>query len=127
MNLLDRRVRGFRLVDLVLASLLVALVLGTYLAKTMAGRERAEIARTERQIGEERARIRLLQAEVAYLGLGPVSIKRDLEPRDLTDIARTAANTGKLPGEGMPVKPHEALSFDPTGRAPEPAPEAPVQ
>jgi hypothetical protein len=141
MNLLDRRVRGFRLVDLVLASLLVALVLGTYLAKTMAGRERAEIARTERQIGEERARIRLLQAEVAhledparlerlsvsYLGLGPVSIKRDLEPRDLTDIARTAANTGKLPGEGVPVKPHEALSFDPTGRAPEPAPRAAAQ
>jgi len=139
MNLLDRRVRGFRLVDLVLASLLVALVLGTYLAKTMAGRERAEIASIERQIGEEKARTRLLEAEVAhledparlerlsvaYLGLAPVSIKRDVGPRDLTDIARTAANTGKLPGEGMSVKPHQPLGFDPTGHPPEPQPASP--
>ena len=141
MSLLDRRVRGFRLVDLVLVSVLVALVLGTYLAKTMAGRERAEIARTERQIREEQARIRLLQAEVAhledparlerlsvaYLGLAPVSIKRDVGPRDLTDIARTAANTGRLPGDGVPAKPHEPLSFNPTAHPPAPAPEAPAQ
>ena len=141
MSLIDRKVRGFRLVDLVALAVLVALVLGTYLAKTMAGRERVEIAKVERQIREEKARIRLLQAEVAhledparlehlsvaYLGLAPASIKRDVGPRDLTDIARTAANTGKLPGEGMPVRPHEPLSFDPTGRPPEPVAEAPAQ
>ena len=141
MSLLDWKVRGFRLIDLVAAAVLVALVLGTYLAKTMAGRERAEIAKVERQIGEERARIRLLQAEVAhledparlehlsvaYLGLAPVAIKRDVGPSDLTDIARTAANTGRLPGDGMPARPHEPLSFNPTARPPEPAPEAPAQ
>ena len=90
MNWLNRRVRGFRLIDLVALGLLTVLILGVYLAKTIAGRERTEIARVERQIGEEKARIRLLQAEVshleqparierlseAYLGLAPVSIKR---------------------------------------------------
>jgi len=104
MSLLDRRVRGFRLVDLVAFALLVMLVLGVYLAKTMAGRERAEIATAERSIGEEKARIRLLQAEVAhleeparlerlsqsYLGLGPVPIKHDLTPEGLYDAARAS-------------------------------------
>jgi hypothetical protein len=103
MSLLERRVRGFRLVDLVAAALLVALILGVYLAKTMAGRERAEIASVERQIVEEKARIRLLHAEVAhleeparlerlsasYLGLAPVSIKRDVSADVLGDLVRT--------------------------------------
>lgn len=67
MSLLNRRIRGFRLVDLVGVGLLVMLILGVYLAKTIAGRERSEIASVERQIGAEKARIRLLQAEVAHL------------------------------------------------------------
>lgn len=140
MSLLDRRVRGFRLVDLIAAALLVALVLGVYLAKTMAGRERAEIASMDRQIDEQQARIRLLKAEVAhleeparlerlsslYLGLAPVSIKRDVGPDGLADIFRTAMITGKVPGQGAPAPAHEPLSFDPTRppSAPVPAPEA---
>ena len=67
MSLLDRKIRGFRLVDLVALGVLMAVILGVYLAKTMAGRERAEIASVERQIEAEKARIRLLQAEVAHL------------------------------------------------------------
>ena len=67
MNWLNRRVRGFRLVDLVAAGLLVMLILGVYLAKTVAGGERAKIAAVERQIVAEKARIRLLQAEVSHL------------------------------------------------------------
>jgi cell division protein FtsL len=104
MSLLDRRVRGFRLVDLVALGLLVVLILGVYLAKTIAGRERAEIARIERQIAAEKARIRLLQAEVshleqparierlstAYLGLKPVSVKRETTTESLLDVARGA-------------------------------------
>ena len=50
MSLLDRRVRGFRLVDVVALALLIALVMSVYLAKTIAGRERTEIALVERQI-----------------------------------------------------------------------------
>ena len=67
MCVVTRRIRGFRLVVLVGIGLLVVIILGVYLAKTMAGRERAEIATIERQIKTEKARIRLLQAEVAHL------------------------------------------------------------
>jgi cell division protein FtsL len=67
MSVFTRRIRGFRLVDLVGVGLLVMIILGVYLAKTMAGRERAEIAKIERQIRTEKQRIRLLQAEVAHL------------------------------------------------------------
>ena len=67
MNFFSRRVRGFRLLDLIGLSLLVMIIVGVYLAKTMAGSERSEIAKIERQIGAEKARIRLLQAEVAHL------------------------------------------------------------
>ena len=101
MSLLARRVRGFRLIDMVGLSVLMLLILGVYLAKTVAGRERAQIASAERQIQAERARIRLLQAEVThleqpariehlaetYLGLGPVSIKHEASPDLLSEIA----------------------------------------
>jgi hypothetical protein len=101
MSLFARRVRGFRLVDLIAAGLLVALIVGVYLAKTIAGRERAEIASVERQINTEKARIRLLQAEVAhleqpgrierlsvtYLGLAPVTAHREATPDQLIEIA----------------------------------------
>lgn len=138
MSLLDRRVRGFRLVDLVAAALLVALILGVYLAKTMAGRERSEIATMDRQIDEEQARIRLLQAEVAhledpsrlerlavaYLGMGPVSIKHDVTPAGLADIVRTVRETGKAPdGDARKSEP-APLDFNPMR---EPAPPAPVE
>jgi hypothetical protein len=102
MNVFSRRVRGFRLVDLIGVSLLAALILGVYLAKTVAGRERAEIARVERQIRAESARIRLLQAEVAhleqpgrierlstvYLGLEPVGETREATQDRLPELAR---------------------------------------
>ena len=134
MSLLDRRVRGFRLVDLIAAALLVALVLGVYLAKTMAGRERAEIASMDRQITEEKQRIRLLQAEVAhleeparlehlsesYLGMAPVSIRHDVNVDTLGDIARSAMVTGKIPGEPVQAAAHEPLAFDPTQPAAQP-------
>ena len=101
MSLIDRRVRGFRLIDIVAMGLLAAIVLGVYLAKTIAGRERAEIARVERQIDMERDRIRLLHAEVAfleqpsrierlsraYLGMAPTKAKRETTVEDLSRIA----------------------------------------
>jgi cell division protein FtsL len=104
MSFMDRRIRGFRLVDVVAFGLLIALVLSVYLAKTIAGRERAEIATVERQIDEERARIRLLQAETAhleqpariehlssaYLGMAPVTAKQEARPEDLPLVASRA-------------------------------------
>ena len=102
MSVFTRRVRGFRLVDLVGVGLLVSVILGVYLAKTMAGRERAEIATIERQIKAEKARIRLLQAEVAhleqpgrlerlsvtYLKMEPVTAHREATPDQIIDLAR---------------------------------------
>lgn len=102
MNWLNRRVRGFRLVDLIALGLLTVLILGVYLAKTMAGGERAKIAAVERQIEEEKARVRLLQAEVThleqparierlsetYLGLAPVSERRVADLDALPQLAR---------------------------------------
>jgi cell division protein FtsL len=131
MSVLDRRIRGFRLVDLVAAGLLVVLILGVYLAKTMAGRERAEIARVERQIGEEKTRIRLLQAEVAhleeparlerlstaYLGMTPAPIRRAVTLDSLPEIAKAPVIPEKHPEPAAPQAP-----FDPTRvHAPEPA------
>jgi hypothetical protein len=101
MSLIDRRVRGFRLIDIVAMGLLAAIILGVYLAKTVAGRERAEIARVERQIEGERERIRLLHAEVAfleqparierlsseYLGLAPISAKNETTLENLDKLA----------------------------------------
>ena len=124
MSLLDRKVRGFRLVDLLALGLLVVLILGVYLAKTMAGRERAQIAQVERQISTEKARIRLLQAEVshleqparierlstAYLGLKPVTVKREAKVDALPTIAAPA------PPEKAPAKAEEPAKpqLDPT-------------
>jgi len=130
MNWLNRRVRGFRLVDLVAAGLLVCLILGVYLAKTIAGGERAKIATVERQIGEEKARIRLLQAEVShleqparierlsetYLGLAPVGEKREADLDALPELAKKPL--------ALPVKAVVATP-DPTAMAP-PEPAAPL-
>lgn len=122
MSLLARRVRGFRLVDLVGLSVLVLLIVGVYLAKTIAGRERAEIAAAERQIQAERARIRLLQAEVAhleqparierlsttYLGMAPISIRREATVDVLAEVAIHPAPPSprpELPGPAQPAAP----------------------
>jgi hypothetical protein len=102
MSLLSRRIRGFRLVDLIGMGLLVLIILGVYLAKTVAGGERAEIAMVERQIKVEKARIRLLEAEVAhleqpgrierlsvgYLKMEPVPANREATVDQLIDVAR---------------------------------------
>jgi len=102
MSVFTRKVRGFRLVDLVGVGLLVAVIVGVYLAKTIAGRERAEIATIERQIKAEKARIRLLQAEVAhleqpgrierlavvYLKMETVGAHREATVDQIVDVAR---------------------------------------
>ena len=134
MNLLTRRVRGFRLVDLIALGLLTALILGVYLAKTIAGRERTEIAKVERQIEMERSRIRLLQAEVshleqparierlseAYLGLAPVTFKREISTEALPYVAGKPIAP---PAKPVEVTPAPTEPFSPTAA---PAAEAPA-
>ena len=101
MSVIDRRIRGFRLVDVIALGLLVLLIMSVYLAKTIASRERAEIASVERQIASERAQIRLLEAEVAhleqpsriehlsttYLEMGPVDVARETTADSLAALA----------------------------------------
>ncbi len=117
MSLLDRKVRGFRLIDLAALGLLIVLIFGVYLAKTLAGGERAQIASVERQIKAEKARIRLLQAEVShleqpariehlaetYLGLAPVTIKRETTTEGLVDVVRTPPLAGPAPAPDRAV------------------------
>lgn len=138
MSLLSRKVRGFRLVDLVGLSLLMAIILGVYLAKTIAGRERAEIATVERLIKAERARIRLLQAEVAhleqpgrierlsatYLGLEAVSANREATPDQLVQLAQAGP-----PPKAKPWSPVAAMlaESDVVPGVPPPDPNRPRQ
>lgn len=97
----NRRVRGFRVVEVVGLGILVTLVTGVYLAKTVAGRERNEIASIEQQIEDEKGRKRLLMAEVAHLeqprriealavamGLEPIPASRETTEDALVDVAR---------------------------------------
>lgn len=103
MNLLERRLLGFRTLDVALAVFLVALILGVYLAKTLAGGERGQIAAADRQIAQERQKIVLLEAEVAHLerperlaalarayaGLGPAAAVREITPQALADALQS--------------------------------------
>jgi hypothetical protein len=122
-----RRVRGVRLVEVWAIGLLAVLVFGVYLTKTFAGREAAEISRTQAQIEEEQTRIRLLKAEVAYLEqperierlsqaylhLEPLSGKRETDAEGLADIVRRP-------------QPQAAPAPAPAPAAPEPAGSAPM-
>jgi cell division protein FtsL len=108
-RIFDHRVRGFRVVEVISLTLLVAMVFAVYMSKTLAGRERAEIASIDRQIAQQERRIRLLKAEVAhleqperlgrlsadYLGLAPVDAKRQAPAESLEEIARTRAEAPK--------------------------------
>ncbi|MBS0334679.1 MAG: cell division protein [Proteobacteria bacterium] len=133
MNWLNHRVRGFRLVDLIAVSVLTLLILGVYLAKTVAGGERAKIAAVERQIGAEKARIRLLQAEVThleqparierlsetYLGLAPVSEKRVANLADLPQVAQRPV-TGPIKVVDAAPDPLAAAPLQPASPLPAP-------
>ena len=100
-----RRLRGFRLVDLVAFGCLAVLATGVHLAKAAAGREGAAIADVDRQIGEERRRVRLLRAELAHLeqparlerlsgllGLAPAQAAREAPVEALPDLARAGGD-----------------------------------
>jgi cell division protein FtsL len=128
----DRRIRGFRIVELGASAVLVALVLVVYLAKDGAGDKRADIDRVQDQIVAERDQIRLLRAEVAhqeqperlgalagqYLGLQPISAKHEVEAGELADVARVVATA--------PAKPAAPLAAPMTTTATAPTPPAPV-
>jgi hypothetical protein len=101
-RLFDRRIRGFRVIELIGFASVIALILSVYLFKGMAGAEGAQIADTTRQIAEEQHKVRALRAELAgleaparlerlstqYLGLQPVALKQETQPEALSDAIR---------------------------------------
>jgi len=124
MELFNRRVRGFRVVEVVGLGILLTLVTGVYLAKTFAGSERQEIARIEQEIEEEAVRKRLLEAEVAHLEqprrieqlaqmlqLRPIAADREITEDALIDIARQREPPGAPVAAAAPAA-TEALASD---------------
>lgn len=107
-GLFNHRTRGFRTINVALASGLLVLAIGVNLAKTFAGKERTEIGRVERDIGKEKVRIRVLEAEVAhleqperlerlsraYLAMAPVEAKQEATPDTVIAVAQQGANGG---------------------------------
>ncbi|MEI9890520.1 MAG: cell division protein [Caulobacteraceae bacterium] len=92
-----------RLVEFGALMVLLTMVLGVYLAKAAAGRERGDITAVQTQIDEEGKRLRLLQAEVAHLeepqrlvrlsaqiGLQPTNAKHEGSLEELPRIAQAA-------------------------------------
>lgn len=130
--MLNRRVRGFRVVELVGFGVLTLLVLTVYLAKTGAGDKRDDIDRVEQQIEDETAQIRLLRAEVAteerperlealagqYLGLQPVSVKHEIEPEALADIAQLSKPADTKPAAQAETAATEPPAVQPISPAP---------
>lgn len=100
-GLVDKRLRGVRLVELAALACLGALILWVYVAKAAGADERARIQRVERDIAHEQARIRLLAAEaarlerperlerlsVAYLQMAPSEPAREAEAEALPVLA----------------------------------------
>ena len=104
---LGRSLRGLRLLEAFALVMLLVMILGNYLAKARAGRERGDITAVETQIADDQKRLRLLQAEVARLeepgrlqrlaqaaGLGPTAAKREATVEQLAPIAR-----GEMPAD----------------------------
>lgn len=136
-DLFNRRVRGFRVVEVVGLGILLTLVTSVYLAKTMAGRERSEITRIEGEIQDEKARKRLLEAEVAFLeqprrieamavamGLQPIQASHETTEDALVDVARHQAPAALAQPTAPPVE-ASALAADAPEAMPSDAPPQP--
>lgn len=136
MELFNRRVRGFRVVEVVGLGILLTLVTGVYLAKTFAGRERQEIARIQQDIDDEAVRKRLLEAEVAHLEqprrieqlaqmmqLQPISPDHEITEDALIDVARRR-ELPRAPVTAAPESP-DALAADAPEAVPDDVPPPP--
>ena len=100
-DVFTRRWRGFRVIELTGLAVLLVLMLMLYLTKTFGGAERTEIASIEREISQERTRVRLLRAEVAhleqperlerlsreYLGMEPIGAKHEVAAADIAALS----------------------------------------
>ncbi len=103
-RLFDWKIRGVRWIEIMLFVCVGAMVFSVYVAKAAAARESAAIGQLERQIAENRQRVRLLRAEAARLeqpgrlealsrgaGLAPVEMKHQADEAGLADLKPIAA------------------------------------
>ena len=103
-SLLNRRLVGFRVIELVATLLLTAMVITVYLAKTGAGDKTDDIDRITQQIQDTDIQIHLLNAQVANLerpdrlgrlaaerNLQPISPRQEIDADALADIAQAHA------------------------------------
>ena len=107
-----RRLRGFRLVDLIALGCLLVLATGVYLAKAGAGREAGRVAEVDDQIADEQRRLKLLRAEMAhletparlerlsaYVGLAPAQARQETPVEALGDLVRRPAAASAAPSQ----------------------------
>jgi hypothetical protein len=102
---LNRRVFGFRAMELGATLVLTALVITVYMAKTGAGDKTDDIDRITQQIQDTQTQIHLLKAQVAneeqperltrlsarYLNLAPIGPKQEIDADGLAGVAQPAA------------------------------------
>lgn len=109
-RLFDWKVRGFRWIEIIGVVLVAVMVFSVYVAKAGAARESARIGELERQIADNRQRVRLLRAESTRLeqpgrletlsraaGLAPVDVERQAEAGSLNDLKPVEAPTEVTP------------------------------
>lgn len=115
-GLFNRRVRGFRVIEVAAFAIFLTTAMVVYLSKTGAGRDNAEIVQINQQIADEQGQLRLLSAEVAYLeqperierlstqylGLQPIAAAREAQPEALPQIAQAALAAGPAPQKATP-------------------------
>ncbi|MBA4000757.1 cell division protein [Brevundimonas sp.] len=99
-SVFDWKIRGFRVTEIVGVAILAAVVVSVYFVKAQAARQSAEIAALQRDISDERQRMRLLIAETARLeepgrlealsrqaGLAPISVEQRIDLDSLPELA----------------------------------------
>jgi hypothetical protein len=117
--LFDKRIRGFRVVELTAFLCLTVLVFGVYFTKAHAGHETAEITEVNQQIADTERRVRLLNAELAhlespvriqalsqqYLNFAPIVARHEAQETGLMEIARQDATTAAKAAPPTSAKP----------------------
>ncbi|WP_298333830.1 septum formation inhibitor MinC [Asticcacaulis sp.] len=105
MSLFDRRIRGVRLIEAIGLVLALIMIFWVCLSKVKEGQEVARLNALNAQIEEEQAAIKSLKVKVAnleqpariealarqYLGMEPLSPKREAGLDNLVEISRSVA------------------------------------
>ena len=115
-SIFDWKIRGFRVTEIIGVAILAAVVVSVYFVKAQAARQSAEIAALQRDISDQRQRVRLLTAEAARLeepgrlealsrqaGLAPISVEQRANVDALPALA-----SGQATPEPAAVEPEAA-------------------